>query len=1013
MASFQTEVEGRGHRIFELIDRHPQPLFTKAGLYQRVMELSMRDEDFKVQMFRFVDVLPSLHRSRDIVQHLDEYFAEMRNGALLRTGVRVAKMAPWISAFVLRRNVAGMARQFIAGKNPPEVTKTLRRRYQQKIGFTVDLLGEAVVSEKEADAYAARCLELLEHLASETRDWRDPLGQGAELFPVVNLSVKISALSPQVTPRDMAQLQEKLRPILKRGKQLGAFVNFDMESFALKNLTLKLFKTLFTEPEFRDWPHAGIVIQAYLRESEKDLVDLLEWGRARGTRFGVRLVKGAYWDYETLRSARNGWAVPVFQQKPESDANFEKLSRILLENHSIVTPAFGSHNVRSIAAAQAIAHELEVPPSRFEFQLLYGMAAPIKRALVEMGYRVREYCPMGELLSGMSYLVRRLLENTSNEGFLRAKFAENVSEKELLRAPTEVLRQSRNGPPHSTVTTTMTTATATEDRQATREISLETPPGETYENAPLTNFAYPENLEKMRAALRQARERFGREYPLVINGEKVFTDKTIPSLNPSAPDQVVGNVAEAGIEEAERAVKAARDAFEKWRWTPFEERCQLLERAADIMERRRFELSALEVYECGKPWSEADGDIREAIDFCLYYAQQMRLIGRPRLTQRVPGEESYYHYWPRGVAFVIAPWNFPLAILTGMTTAALVTGNAVIFKPAETSAVIGAMLMEILEEAGAPPGVVNFLPGKGSVMGAHLVDHKDVDLIAFTGSREVGLRIFESAGITRPGQRQLKHVICEMGGKNAVIIDADADLDEAIVDCIYSAFGYQGQKCSALSRLILLEENYDRVMERLLAAAASVRVGNPEDPGVVVGPIIDKNAYQRILEYIEIGKSEAKLAYQRAEVPPHGYFVPPTIFSDVKPHMRIGREEIFGPVVSVIKVRDLDEAIDVANGTDYALTAGFFSRSPANIEYARARIEAGNVYINRGCTGAIVGRHPFGGFKMSGGGTKAGGHDYLLHFLLPRVVTENVTRHGFAPEDTPLYRDEFLPKRPR
>jgi len=559
----------------------------------------------------------------------------------------------------------------------------------------------------------------------------------------------------------------------------------------------------------------------------------------------------------------------------------------------------------------------------------------------------------------------------------------------------------------------MTTATATQDRQQTRESSLGMPPGETYENAPLTNFAYPENQEKMRTALREVRERFGREYSLVINGEKVFTGKTIPSLNPSAPDQVVGNVAEAGIEEADRAVEAARAAFEKWRWTPFEERCQLLERAADIMERRRFELSALEVYECGKPWSEADGDIREAIDFCLYYAQQMRLIGRPRLTQRVPGEESYYHYWPRGVAFVIAPWNFPLAILTGMTTAALVTGNAVIFKPAETSAVIGAMLMEILQEAGAPPGVVNFLPGKGSVMGAHLVDHKDVDLIAFTGSREVGLRIFESAGITRPGQRHLKHVICEMGGKNAVIIDSDADLDEAIVDCTYSAFGYQGQKCSAMSRLILLEENYDRVMERLVAAAASVRVGNPEDPGVVVGPVIDKNAYQRILEYIEIGKSEAKLAFQRAEVPPHGYFIPPTIFSDVKPHMRIAREEIFGPVVSVIKVRDLDEAIDVANGTDYALTAGFFSRSPANIEYARARIEAGNVYINRGCTGAIVGRHPFGGFKMSGGGTKAGGHDYLLHFLLPRVVTENVTRHGFAPEDTPLYRDEFLPGRSR
>jgi RHH-type proline utilization regulon transcriptional repressor/proline dehydrogenase/delta 1-pyrroline-5-carboxylate dehydrogenase len=390
----------------------------------------------------------------------------------------------------------------------------------------------------------------------------------------------------------------------------------------------------------------------------------------------------------------------------------------------------------------------------------------------------------------------------------------------------------------------------------------------------------------------------------------------------------------------------------------------------------------------------------------------MRLIGRPRLTQQVPGEESYYHYWPRGVAFVVAPWNFPLAILCGMTTAALVTGNTVIMKPAEQSAVCGAMLMEILEEAGVPPGVLNYLPGKGSVMGAHLVDHKDVDLIAFTGSREVGLRIWESAGITRPGQRELKRVICEMGGKNAVIIDSDADLDEAIVDCTYSAFGYQGQKCSALSRLILLEENYDRAMERLLKAAASVRVGNPEEPGVTVGPVIDEAAYNRIQDYIAIGKSEATLAYQREDVPAKGFFIPPTIFTDVKPNMRIAREEIFGPVVSVIKVRDLDEAIAVANGTDYALTAGFFSRSPANIERAKAQIEAGNVYINRSCTGAVVGRHPFGGFKMSGGGTKAGGADYLLQFLLPRAVTENVTRHGFAPEETPEYRDEFLwPKR--
>src|SRR5438105_264225 len=453
MGALQTEIERRGERIFELVDQHPEPLFSKAGFYQRMMALSMRDERFKVQLFRFVDVLASLHRGTDIVQHLDEYFAEIRNGfgSLIRTGVRAARVVPWISGQLLRWNVSGMARQFIAGRNPADVMKTLRKRRAQGIGFTVDLLGEAVVSESEAAEYADRCLELREHLAREARGWTDPLGQGAELFPVVNLSVKISALYSQMNPADpadaIAHLAPKLRPIVRRARELGAFVNFDMESFAHKNATLALFKALFTETEFRDWPHAGIVIQAYLQDAADDLRDLLDWGRARGTRFAVRLVKGAYWDYEKIKSQQNGWNCPVYLQKPESDLNFELLTRILLENESIVTAAFGSHNVRSIAHAQALAEELGIDRSRFEFQLLYGMAGPVKRALVEMGYRVREYCPVGELLPGMSYLLRRLLENSSNEGFLRAKFSEHVSAKELLRDPGEIIRRAQSASP--------------------------------------------------------------------------------------------------------------------------------------------------------------------------------------------------------------------------------------------------------------------------------------------------------------------------------------------------------------------------------------------------------------------------------------------------------------------------------------------------------------------------------------------------------------------------------------
>src|SRR5881409_699392 len=481
MTAVQNEIERRGSRIFELVDNHPEPLFSKAGLYQGLMALSMRDEQFKVQLFRFVDVLPSLRGSSEIIEHLNEYFSDDGFGPLVTGGVRLARIVPWVSGPLLRWNVSGMARQFIAGRNPDDVMATLWKRRAQKIGFTVDLLGEAVVSETEADKYAARCLDLLETLARETRGWTDPLGRNSELFPVVNLSVKISALYSQMNPADLAgaiaHLVPKLRPILRRARELGVFINFDMESYAHKNTTLELFKTIFTEEEFKDWPHAGIVTQAYLRDSEADLRDLIEWGRARGTRFAVRLVKGAYWDYETSKSRRNGWDCPVYLQKPASDANFEALTRLLLENESIVTAAFGSHNVRSIAHAQALADELGLDPSRFEFQLLYGMAGPIKRALVEMGYRVREYCPVGELLPGMAYLVRRLLENTSNEGFLRAKFAENVPAKELLRDPREILRGSRNGvlpPPNETINITTTTP--------------KTQPGAHYENAPLTNF---------------------------------------------------------------------------------------------------------------------------------------------------------------------------------------------------------------------------------------------------------------------------------------------------------------------------------------------------------------------------------------------------------------------------------------------------------------------------------------------------------------------------------------------
>ena len=447
------------------------------------------------------------------------------------------------------------------------------------------------------------------------------------------------------------------------------------------------------------------------------------------------------------------------------------------------------------------------------------------------------------------------------------------------------------------------------------------------------------------------------------------------------------------------AVAAARVAFSRWSQTSFDERARVIRRVADRIRQRRYELAAWEVFEVGKTWAEADADVVEAIDFCEFYAEEARRLGRGRLTQDIPGEVSIETYIPRGVGAIIAPWNFPLAILCGMTVAALVTGNTVVIKPAEQSSVIGALFMQALEEAGMPPGVANLVSGTGEAVGSYLVVHPEVDFIAFTGSREVGTAIWQVAGITHPGQRNLKKVICEMGGKNALIVDTDADLDEAVLGIIHSAFGFQGQKCSALSRLILVGEVGQRLLPRLTEAAAALKIGYPEDPSTDVGPVIDAEAKAKIDHYRAIGKQKHKIAFEAA-IPDHlnGCFVAPSIFVDVPIDAQIAQEEIFGPVLSVHQADDLNQAIELANATPFALTGGLYSRSPDNIAKVRRSFQVGNLYINRSITGAIVGRHPFGGFYMSGGGTKAGGRDYLLNFTFPRVVTENTLRRGFAPD---------------
>ncbi len=989
-----------GRELFARLDRSGPLPFTPAWLDDRLMEISMSDPTLKVQLFRFVDSLPLLKSSDAVAGHLREYLEEARPVLpwFARTGMHLLPrqgLAGQFLSWTAQWNARRLARRFIAGSNVDEALEAVARMRQRQLGFTIDLLGEATITEGEAEAVQQQYLELIAGLTEAVNHWpsialidHDHRGP----IPRVNISVKLTALFSQFDPIDpigtSAAVRARLRPILRLARQQRAFVNFDMEQYAYKDLTLRIFREILLEEEFRDWPDVGIAIQAYLRDTFCDLEHLLAWTHERGAPVWVRLVKGAYWDFETVHASYNGWPTPVFTEKWQSDAAFERCARLLMENYQQLRPAFGSHNLRSIAATLAMAEEFGVPEGAYEYQMLYGMADQLKDVLLSLNRRVRIYTPYGELLPGMAYLVRRLLENTSNESFLRVSVAPTVSEEQLFMNPT-LHAQDGSPTPNGLV-------------KKTPEPAVDPATGlPSFVNEPLTDFSKEANQAKLRAAIEAVNDQLGQTYPVVINGENQPTaaDRLMDSLNPSMTRQVVGWVAKASIAQAEAAIHVAKQAFPGWRDTDAQERADALRRLAELMRRRKFELAAWEVLECAKPWREADADVAEAIDFCEYYAREMLRFDRP-IRMDMPGEDNEMFYEPRGVTVVIAPWNFPLAILCGMTTAALVAGNTVIMKPAEQSSVVGAKLMEMCREAEIPPGVVQFLPGIGEEIGPTLVNHPDVAVVAFTGSLPVGLLINEQAAHTPTEQHHVKRVIAEMGGKNAVIVDADADLDEAVKGVVDSAFGYQGQKCSAGSRAIVLEPLYDQFVHRLIEATRSLKVAPAEDPGCSVTAVIDAEARDRIHRMIEQGKGEARLAYagELGALADQGYYVAPHIFVDVPPEATIAQEEIFGPVLSVLKARDLDHALELANGTKYALTGGIFSRSPQNIRAVKRRFRVGNLYINRKITGALVGHQPFGGFKLSGIGSKAGGPDYLLQFLVPRAVTENTLRHGFAPE---------------
>ena len=988
----RTQVIGQ-QLLAEALAAQPSPV-SPEWWAQQAGELATFDDDLKVRLFRLVDCMPMLDDPAALDRHVREYLDDSvleRLPAALRLGLQAARsgmLAP-LAARAVRAATLAQARRFIAGSTPAEAAAAALAERRHHRGFTLDLLGEAVTSDAEADAYAAAYTRLLEELPAQAARWaHDPLiddGPDGPL-PRVNVSIKLSALDSQfdaLDPRGTAdRVLARLRPLWRLARAHGAQVHIDMEHHATKALALAIFKQLAAEEEFRDWPDCGIVVQAYLREAARDLEDLAAWARQRGTPVWIRLVKGAYWDAETIHARAAGWPVPVWQEKWRTDACFEAATRYLLEHSDVLRPALGSHNLRSLAHGMAVAEHLGLDRRTVEMQMLHGMGDPEKVAVVGAGWRLRVYMPYGQLVPGMAYLVRRLLENSSNDSFLRAGFVKHVPPATLLAPPGP--RAGGPAPPAP-------------------PSSL---PDQNFRNEPLTEFSVAEARVAFGHAVDALERRLANgpeTVPVVIDGVREAAPATFERRDPSGHARLVARVSAADAATARRAVDTAQAALAAWRGRGFAGRATIVRQAAAIMRRRRFELAALQIFEVGKSWREADADVAEAIDFCEYYAREAERLGRPREVD-VPGEENVTTYLPRGVAAVIAPWNFPLAILTGMTAAALVAGNTVVMKPAEQSSLVGLVLHEILLAAGVPPGAVAFLPGRGEEVGPALVAHPDTALIAFTGSRAVGLAINRlAAEASAAGGRLVKRVIAELGGKNAIIVDDDADLDEAVVAVVQSAFGFQGQKCSACSRVIVLDRVYETFVARLAGAVQSLRVGPARDPGARVGPLVDEEARNRVQSFVEIGKRTCRTvaAFDPGPLADTGWFVGPHVFADVDPRGPLGQEEIFGPVLAVFRVHDFEAALALANDTAYALTAGVFSRSPAHLARAREALEAGNVYLNRGITGALVGRQPFGGYRLSGIGSKAGGPDYLLQFVVPRTVTENTLRRGFAPPPEP------------
>ena len=1042
----EKEIFEIGSKLLKESTKYDQLFLKKNWWYQKMLSWTMQKQSLKTNLFRFIDVLPNLSTDEQFLSYWSEYFKE-EDLRFITSGL--GSLAPSFLVKTIRKQITQVAGMFITGSNLKESLQVISKNWEQGLAFSLDILGEETLSEKEAELYFQAYLSAMEELKQAQKNWsyqktlqRDSEGE----IPSLNLSVKASALFSQVKveawDHSKEQIKKRLRPLFQKAVQEFFFINMDMEHYHHKDLYLEIFKELLMEEEFKNYPHFGIVVQVYLRESLDDLKGLIDFCKKRKQKITIRLVKGAYWDSEFLLSKQKNWPIPVYTKKEETDLNFEEALALLFKESKYVKIAIGSHNVRSIACT--LAYHKNHPEAQLEFQFLYGMAEGLTQALKQKGYLTRLYCTMGDLIPGMSYLVRRLLENSANQSFILNSLMKKQAPEKLLSPPLSKINlnselkgaserkksnlreetsrikklktsflnrifffkklslkresQKQNldfSNFNSSHTIEPSFRKSLDSLNKTEELSCKR--GD-FLNFPVPDFSKKQNRDIFEKALKNWESRFPVEVPLLIKPPKK------PSIlfsreNPNKKKQIISKTAFVDCEQALQAVEECYQFFAKWKAVSAVKRVAYLKKTAELLKKSFFHFASLQVYEVGKTWEEASADVAEAIDFCSFYAESYEKLSVPQLTDEVAGEESFLRQEPIGLVAVIAPWNFPLAILTGMLTAPLVCGNTVLIKPAEQSSLTAYELMKLLLKAGFPSESFAFLPGRGDEVGEALVEHPKVSIISFTGSLEVGQSIFNKISSLSKSQDNFKRAILEMGGKNAIVIDSSADLDLAVKGVTESAFGFQGQKCSACSRVIILEDIYEKFMSRWISAIESLVIGETKKPENSLGALVDEASAKRIKNFLHNQKESLIYSHPvEKEFADQSHFIPPQLYLSAKPHSDLMQKELFAPIVTCFKVKTMEHAIEVLNQTQFGLTAGLYSRHPGYIELFKSEVSAGNVYINRNCTGAIVKRHPFGGRKRSGLGSKAGQADYLKQFLQAKVITENQMRRGFSPE---------------